>query len=317
MAHFAGMPIYADQVRQLMDSATELQPHNWHPANVAAEKLFRCVESLRDIDELLKSAGRSKSVTKRRRKLKIMLTPLHSLAESIRNLLDDLECNPDSVCRLPPGARELLPHMRSELLRNVAIGRGGLLSTTRNKISAHIDKDLSSEEMRELLAQAEPAQVGFWLHACVSVFSDLIKLPVFFWSCDAEHKDAVRILFSEPFVVTLGIDPNGKVNSLLNIHLITQPPRYDIFRLLMKVVSNSKWMFGPSDQRITRFVEDGPGTPWAKSLDWLPKLGPDQCDVKLPPRPSVIPKMFGDDGWTLLIPTNVPFFVKPQIRQTT
>ncbi len=317
MAHVGAVPIFADQTRQLIDSATELQPHNWQPANVAAEKLFRCIESLRDIDELLVSAKRSKNPVKRRRKLKILLTPLHSLAEDIRTLLNDLECNPDSYSRLPSGTRGLLPHMRSQLLRNVAIGSGGLLSTARNKISAHIDKDLSPEEMRELLALAEPAQVGLWLHACVSVISDLIKLPVFFWSCDAGRENAVRILFCEPFVVTMGIGADGKVSSLLDIHLIPKPPRYDVLKLLMKVVSSSKWMFGPNDQRIAEFIEDAPETPWAKSLDWLPHLGPSPSDVKLPPRPSVRPNAFRDGGRTLLIPTNVSFFVKPRIRPTT
>ena len=56
MAHLGGLPIYADQVRRLVDAATELQPHNWRPANVAAQKLFRCVECLRDIEVILKSA---------------------------------------------------------------------------------------------------------------------------------------------------------------------------------------------------------------------------------------------------------------------
>jgi hypothetical protein len=87
MAHLGGVPIYADQIRQLVDAATELQPQNWQPANVASQKLFRCVECLRDIEVLLKSAGRSSNQVKRRRKLKIMLTPLHSLAEAVRDLV--------------------------------------------------------------------------------------------------------------------------------------------------------------------------------------------------------------------------------------
>src|SRR6185369_15836326 len=89
MAHLGGFPIYSDEVRKLVDAATELEPHNWKPANVAAQKLFRRVECLRDIEVQLKSAGRSRNPVKRRRRLKIMLTPLHSLAEAARDLLND------------------------------------------------------------------------------------------------------------------------------------------------------------------------------------------------------------------------------------
>jgi hypothetical protein len=46
-------PIYADQVRQLADVATEHNSQTWKPANVPAQKLFRCVESLRDLELLL------------------------------------------------------------------------------------------------------------------------------------------------------------------------------------------------------------------------------------------------------------------------
>jgi hypothetical protein len=310
MAHLAGLPIYADQVRRLVDAATELEPHNWQPANVAAQKLFRCVECLRDIDLLLKSAGRSRNQVKRRRKLKIMLTPLHSLAEASRDLLNDLECNPDTVYRLPQGVRDLLPHMRSQLLRGVSIGKGGLLSTARNKISAHIDKDLSSDEMRTLLSQAEPAQIGLWLHTCVAVIADLIKVPVFFWSCDSDREDAVRILFNEPFVITLGLAPDGRVNRLLGADFIPKPPRRDILELLMRVVGSSKWMFGPKDARIREFTEDKPGSSWPKSLQWLPKIGAPSSNIKLTTVSSVLPKPFPDDGWVQLIPTNVPFFTK-------
>jgi hypothetical protein len=317
MAHLGGFPIYADQVRKLVDAATELQPANWRPANVAAQKLFRCVECLRDIDVLLKSAGRSKNPVKRRRRLKIMLTPLHSLAEASRDLLNDLECNPDTVCRLPQGVRELLPHMCSQLLRNVSIGKGGLLSTARNKISAHIDRDFSSDEMRTLLSQAEPAQIGLWIHTCVAIVADLIKVPVFFWACDSDRRDAIRILFNEPFVITLGLTPDGKVNRLLGADFIPKPPRRDVLELLMRVVNSSKWLFGPKDSRITGFTEDEPGSSWPKSLEWLPKMDHAPSNLKLTTVSSVHPKPFPDDGWVQLIPTNVPFFSKASTNPTS
>lgn len=316
MAHLAGLPIYADQVRRLVDAATELQPQNWQPANFAAQKLFRCIECLRDIEVILKSASRAINPVKRRRKLKIMLTPLHSLAEASRDLLNDLETNPATVCRLPQGVRDLLPHMRSQLLRNVPIGKGGLLSTARNKISAHIDSDLSSDEMRTLLSQAEPAQIGLWLHTCVAIIADLIKVPVFFWSCDSDREDEIRILFNEPFVITLGLAPDGKVNRLLGADFIPEPPRYGVFQLLKRIISSSKWLFGPRDPRITGFTEDKPGSSWPKSLEWFPRKESASKSFRLTTVSAVQPKPFPDDGWVQLIPTDVPFFAKTSAKPT-
>jgi hypothetical protein len=116
MAWIGGRPVYADEVRQLADVVTEYQPHSWKPANYAAQKLFRCVECLRDMEVLLQTAGRLKNKTKQRRKLKIIHTPLYSLVEAIRDLANDLENNPDTVCQLPNGARQLVPQLRSQLL---------------------------------------------------------------------------------------------------------------------------------------------------------------------------------------------------------
>ena len=307
-------PIYADQVRQLADVATEHNSQTWKPANVPAQKLFRCVESLRDLELLLQTAGRSKSKVKQRRKLKILHTPLHSLVEAIRDLANDLENNPDTVCRLPENACQLVPQIRSQLLQISTIEKGGLLSTTRDKISAHIDRELSADEMQMLLSQADSSQVGLWLHTCVTVLADFIKLPVYFWSCQPNGEGSLRIMFKEPFVVTLGLDSTGKANRLLDVHMIPTPPRYDVLQLLRRVVKNSKWMFGANSIRITNFVEDKPDDSWAKSLKWLPRFSGSAAKKS---EPSVVRRISTDDGSYMLIPANVPFFVKQSIQRIT
>jgi len=222
--------------------------------------------------------------------------------------------NPDTVCWLPDGARQLVPHIRSQLLQISTIEKGGLLSTTRDKISAHVDRELSAEEMQILLNQANPSQVGLWLHTCVAVLSDFIKLPAYFWSCKPNGEGIVRILFVEPFVVTLGLDSARKVNRLLDVHMIPKPPRSDVLELLMRVVKNSRWMFGPKDFCIREFVPDEPADSWAKSLQWLPRFSgsaANNCG------PSVVPKIDTDSDQFLLIPANEPFFVNESVQRIT
>jgi len=310
-AQTGGIAVYFDQDRQLTDVATENRPETWKPANVAAQKLFRCIESLRDIEVLLPSAGRSKNKTKQRRQLKILHTPLHSLVEAIRDLANDLENNPDTVCRLPDGARQLIPQMKSQLLQISTIAKGGLLSLTRNKIAAHVDTGLSAEEMQILLSKADAPQIGLWLHTCVAVLADFIKLPVYFWSCECrEH--SVRILFNEPFVVTLGFDPSGRPNRLIDIHIPPQPPRREVAELMVKVVNVSKWMFGSRSVRVAHFEEDKPEDPLAKSLRWLPHLS--GCPAKISGH-SVVPKVSTSGTRFLIIPQNAPFFVNGLVHR--
>jgi len=312
MAWLGDKPVYSDQVRKLADITTEVQPQTWKPANVAAQKLFRCVECLRDLELLLQTAGRSKTKEKRRRRLKILLTPLHSLVEAIRDLANDLENNPSTASRLPAGSRQLVNQMRSQLLRISTIEKGGLLSISRNKISAHVDRELSAEEMQGLLTQANPSQVGMWLHTCVAVLSDFIKLPAYFWSCNADGEKAMRILFVEPFVVTLGLDSAGKAKRLLDVHMVAKPPRRDVLELLMRVIKNSKWMFGPKDFCIRKFVPDEPADSWARSLRWLPQVSGSKvknCG------PSIVPKIDTASDHCLLIPANAPFFVNGSVQQ--
>jgi len=314
MAWMGDRPIYADQVRQIADIATGHQPQAWKPANVTAQKLFRCVECLRDIEVLLQTAGRSKNKVKQRRKLKILHTPLHSLVEAIRDLANDLENNPDTVCRLPDGARELVPQLRSQLLQISTVEKGGLLSMTRDKIAAHVDRELSTEEMQILLSQADSSQIGLWLHTCVGVLSDFIKLPVYFWSCEPDGEGSVRILFVEPFIVTLGLDSTGRAKRLLDVHMIPKPPRRDVLELLMRVVKCSKWMFKVKGSHIKNFVMDEPRDSWAKSLHWLPRLSGSPVKNN---KPSIVPRISTDAGSYMLIPANAPFFVKQSVQRIT
>lgn len=312
MAWLGDKPIYADEVRQLADVASKRQPQTWKPANVAAQKLFRCVECLRDLELLLRTGGRLKNKAKQRRNLKIMHTPLHSLVEAVRDLANDLENNPETFQRLPTGARELVPQIRSQLLSISKIGKGTLLSATRNKISAHIDTELSAEEMRLLLSQADPAQMGLWLHTCISSLTDFCKLPVYFWSSESDDPGNIRILFVEPFVVTLGMDSSGRVNGIIDVHMIPKPPRHDVFKLMMRVVKHSEWMFGPRDSRIVNFTEDMPMDSWAKSLKCLPPISglaakDDGC--------SVVPRISTEKGSFLLIPASAPFLVNGAAQQ--
>jgi hypothetical protein len=312
MAWAGERPIYADVIRKIADVAKEYDPHAWQPANTPAKKLFRCIESLRDLDSLLLDAGRAKSKDKVRRKLKILHTPLHSLVEAARDLANDLENNPETVRMLPENARQIIPKIRSQLIHISTIETGGALSTIRDKISAHVDKELTLEQMHHLLDHAQPSQVGLWVHTCISVLSDFIKLPVYFWACHPNGNGSVRIMFKEPFVVTLELDSKRNVTRLLDVQMMPAPPRYELMILFKKIVKRSKWMFSLSDARIINFSEDQDDEPWAKSLEWLPRMsGLSSGKMKH----SFTEKIMASDDRYLLVPAHTTFIVKGNFQQ--
>lgn len=270
MNHPAGLSVYGDVPRKLCDIAElDETEHEWQPGNRAAQKLFRCVECLRDVLEILISANQSKATEKKRRKIKILFTPLNSLTEATLDLLNDIESNPSTYQHLQTGATKLVSQLRTRLREEVPFGKNGLLSEVRNKVAAHVDHSLCPNQARELIKKAELHKVGKWIDANISVLSDVLKLSIYWWTCDSPSDNVMRLISAEPFLVTFRTE-NEEIVELLAIHLITNSPRQDVFDLMAEVVSYSRWLFRPGDVQIRGFTLDGPNECWAQTLKRFP-----------------------------------------------
>jgi hypothetical protein len=266
-----GMPIYSDIERQLTDTVKfDNEDHAWVPGNRAAHKLFRCVECIRDIRGILEAAGAASGAEKRQRLVKSLYTPLKSLATCLFDLLDHCEGNPDTVKKMPKGSTKLVPHLKRLLNEHLPIGKNGLLSLLRDKTAAHVDGSLSASEARDLQKKAALHEVGFWLHVCIMVFCDLLKLPIYSWSCPSEHPGVIRIMMCEPFLMSMKIADDGTIKELVGAH-IADSPRNDIKDLIVATFEQSRWMFRPGDRQIQGFYLDQPGDSWAQSLVKPPK----------------------------------------------
>jgi hypothetical protein len=203
-----GPVFYADVDRALTDAVKmDSSEHDWFPANQAAEKLCRCVECFRDLQNHSEGARHLKGSAKTRR-LKTLLTPLHSLAISILDLLNDCESNPETAKKIQKETK-LVSRLRKLLLTHVPVGKDQagkdrLLSKLRHTTSAHIDKSLSADEARQLIASLKPHEVGFWLHVCVAIFADLLKLPIYFWSYKSDKSDVFHVMMGGQACVFYG-----------------------------------------------------------------------------------------------------------------
>ena len=249
-----GMPIYLDETpRSISDSIEEIEVEAWFPSNSAAQKLWRCLESLRDLDELLSDSAHQKNATKRKRRLKIALTPLHSLVKCVDDLCNDIQTNKetrglleDSIVKEVSGIQkrfsELLPHDHK-----------AAISTARNKLSAHIDKKLHPSEAQKIGSVITPNEFGRWLHICLHLVLDLTKLNIYHWSCKPPSDEYVCFMTNEPFVVT--IKNKGEVE-LSAINIANSSPRDAVPEVIESLVRNSQWMFKKGQPRIRSLTED-------------------------------------------------------------
>lgn len=253
-----GMPIFLDQFdREIADAlpSEELDISAWHPSNAAAHKLWRCLECLRDLDELLEEVAHQKNATKRKRRLKIAITPLHSLATAIDDLLNDIQSNKETFKLLKADEHEQVIAIKQQFGTMLPHDHKAPLSMIRNKLSSHIDKGLRLSAAQELGSLIVPSEFGRWLHICLHLILDLTKLDIYWWSCKSLSDEYIRFMSNEPFIVTLRVE-GEKLVELAALHIAKRSPRNDIPEVVDRLITHSVWMFKPGQPRISSLKED-------------------------------------------------------------
>lgn len=171
-----GMPVFLDKTpRSISDSLEEIEIDAWFPSNSAAQKLWRCLECLRDLDDLLIDSANQKNATKRKRKLKTALTPLHSLVKSVDDLCNDIQSNKDTRCLLDESNIQAVSEIQELFSRLLPHDHKADISTIRNKLSAHIDKKMHPSEAQKISSVITSNEFGRWL-------------DIYHWSCKPPSK---------------------------------------------------------------------------------------------------------------------------------
>jgi hypothetical protein len=261
-----GMPIYFDPTdRNIVDSLSEeeVDADNWYPSNKAAQKLWRCLECLRDLDELLEIAVNQKNAAKKKRRLKIAITPLYSLILAIHDLLNDIQCNEETSKLLKQNDLDQISKITNQFNSMLPHDHKAHLSILRNKLSSHIDKKLYPHEAKEIGSTIIPSEFGRWLHICLHLLLDLIKLNIYSWTCKSPEKSFIRLMTNEPFLVTFKLEE--EIYKIVGIH-IANSPKNSIPIIIKILIENSQWMFKPNQPRIGALHEDSKEN-WNTFLD--------------------------------------------------
>lgn len=253
-----GIPIYPDSMnREVADSLVEgeVDVDAWYPSNKAAHKLWRCLECLRDLDDLLDDAIHQKNATKRKRRLKIAITPLHSLVLALDDLLNDIQCNKETSNLLEEDEVKQVEKIKEQFALMLPHDNKAPLSIVRNKLSAHIDKQAHPDEVRRIGVTISPSEFGRWLHICLHLVLDLTKLDIYWWTCDSHVDGYIRLMSNEPFLVTFKIV--GKdISEIAGIHIAKESPKNCMPAVIDSLITNSLWMFKPNQPHISSLKED-------------------------------------------------------------
>jgi hypothetical protein len=264
-----GMPIFLDNIeRPILDvnSAEEHQPDEWFPANGPAQKLCRCATCLSDLEDGIESYLLTAHPKKRRIRMRMMMVPLHSLCVSLIDIINAVQSDQQIHSRLPKDCTKHLTQLRTWFVSKVPFDRKGKLGNLRNKIGAHLDQSTLPDELRKIAESADTTEIGEWIHLCLSVMCDLLKLDVYTWSASTGKEDQFILMSQEPLMAVLRTKDNHVVG-LDGVLMMKRSPRNDVLERVSKLCETSQPLFTrDSAWQISGFYRDDPKFGWASSL---------------------------------------------------
>ncbi|MBV9009049.1 MAG: hypothetical protein JO354_07780 [Verrucomicrobia bacterium] len=258
------LAIYNDSSEwQIVDATDDGRSREWHPMNGPAKHLCRCLEGVHDVQEQIEHVFTAQNRAKRRRRLRSLVVPLHSLCIATVDLLNCIASDKTIAERLPRTAGSDIAQLLAFVRAHVPFGRGEKLTALRNKIAAHYDRDLQPSDSRQLNASIELTEVAEWISVLISVLCDVLKLNVFMWSGTGYAEGGVMIMCTDPLMTDFQVE-DGQVVAI-NGAYITKSPRWCAYAALKTLWLVSDRMFERSSRwRIKEFVEDAPGDHWSK-----------------------------------------------------
>lgn len=223
-----GMPLRPDSYRRKWSDACDPNEpvYSWHPANPPAEKLWRILESIRDLVEGL-SGLPTPTPAQTRRRIKLLATPLYSLASHIRALCNEVATSPELGNLVTTDERRMAAELVRDIERILPIAKNGALRVVRDRLSSHIDINILPEEARRVLSDASPATFRTWVHQAVAVVYHLLAFRAYGWTTRDTTPNQLQLMTSEPFLVTFRINAKNRPVEILDITLV-QTPKHEV-----------------------------------------------------------------------------------------
>jgi hypothetical protein len=213
-------PIYLDQSEpELEDPAQKLGPHHWQPACATSSKLTRCLEAVRDLKSVLAPVMASAAPETEKRLIKQAVIPAYNLAIALRDLFNHVQSN----CwpKLSKGQKEQLTK-RFKLFGEAVPTKDGSLKVARDKIAAHLDKDLCTTEYRQFWDAFGLTDVLAWIRSCFRLLEALLRQDVFSWTRFSGYSNVWNVMNVDGKEVSFLMENNQPVK-LLRLRLTISP----------------------------------------------------------------------------------------------
>jgi hypothetical protein len=132
-------------------------------------------------------------------------------------------------------------------------------------------KDLSPEEMREVLKNLTATEIGEWINICLGMLCDLLKLNAYRWSAEAPLDRTAVILCENPIPIMSVVDVDIEKREVVGLRgmYLTTSPRVIIFEMIKEITRLADSMFEEGAGykfRVSGFREDATGADWSAML---------------------------------------------------
>jgi hypothetical protein len=260
------IPIYSDDADwDIVDPTGETVHREWHPMNSPARRLCQCLEGIRDLRETIDHVLAVHNRSKRRRRIRSVVVPLHSLCVSLRDLINSIASDRTIADRLPLNYSSDLASLMAFFRSHVPWERSGKLALIRNKTSAHYDRDMWPADLREVSLSVDVTETAEWINLTISVLCDVLKLDAFMWSGGGYAPNGVMIMCTEPIMTDFKVEAGNVVG--INGCYVSKSPKWKVYDALKSLAAATDKMFERHSRwRIKEFLADPPQSHWSKTL---------------------------------------------------
>ena len=216
-----GIPVFIDKSEpRIADAAHGLRLGDWNPANDAAIKLIRCLEAARDLRLGFDFLSLSPAPAQEKRRIKAIATPLWSLATGINDVHVEVQ-NSDLFRGLDKRTRRAFLNRAAAFRVAVLGGKDGPLKSVRDKIGAHIDKEIILGAER-IWKHVDLIRFIDFVRICVEELNFLLGQDVYAWTRHTDDPGIVRLMNVDGTLVDLAHE-DDELQYISSVSFVTSP----------------------------------------------------------------------------------------------
>ena len=221
-----GIPIYADEQSSVVDDpAGAYSSVAWFAGDRVTRKLVTCLESVRTVKEVLTFIESGNTPADDKRRVKLLVTPLYSLAVDVRRLCNDLTGNSTELSRVPAKDWKAVRDHLQRFGREVPTEKGSAFTRARNQLSSHVDAELFDGNARTLWDLVDLDRCLRWFTEAIVLLLHLLSLDAYAWTREGPEPGSMSLMITDGIEGQFRHDPPVAIGVR-----IARSPKYAIER---------------------------------------------------------------------------------------